>query len=152
MDAVTHGDVPVLVQRYHLNGHVYEVFRKSTGDGDSAFHDRWDSTLDRLGEGDLVQPWSISSWLTVPEPEFGAEIFAMVYEDRGDLPGDEGEEDDYLCIVYEPELAAYQVNVPEEDHPTVEGLTAPTLDEARDRGIVAWDTALRATRSHEESL
>jgi len=143
-------EVPVLVQRYHVDDRVYQVFRKATGPDDAAFDRRWIAVLDRLDE--LVEPWSISSWLTDPDSEDNndlPDIFAFVYEDRGALPGNEGDEDDYLCIAYDPETSSYRVDVPEVEHPTVDGLTAPTLDEAIERGILEWDKVLQEEEAEE---
>lgn len=147
VDAVEQAGVPVLVQRYRVEGHVYEVFRKATESDDAAFKQRWEAVFAGFGGGELFGPWRLSPSLTGPrsfDPEEDVpEIVAVVYEDRGGLAGNERDEGDYLHVEYHPEEKGYCVTVPEESHPTVEGIMAPTLEEALERGILAWDKARR---------
>lgn len=137
IDLLNEYDPPVLVQRYYLSDHAYQVFRKPTEPDDEEF-----MLLTHDVEG-TDEPWSVSSWLTDPDPE-ELEIFAHVYWDRGGLPGNEGEEDDYLFIEYDPEDRLYHVHIAEGPHDTVEGLTGTTLTGTVARAVAEWDKSLRA--------
>lgn len=141
----------ILVQKYIYPDRTFQVFRKPTSSNEQ-FEVSPGIEIDR----DLYWPISILLFETADElDEDMYEFFATVYLDEDNLPGYDPEHlpsaQEYLNISYDPESQLYCCEPPLAGYETLEGISAPTLDEALARGIDELHAILAAKAEQAET-